>query len=141
MPARVRPSGELSTYSNYGTALAGYIVEQISDQSFEQYVEEHILKPLDMQHSTIRQPIPANLSDDLAVGYAYAEGTYHVEPFVYTQMPPAGSMFTTARAMANFMIAHLQDGQFDNTRILEANTMQQVHRQLFTNDPKVSGWA
>jgi CubicO group peptidase (beta-lactamase class C family) len=48
MPARVRPPGELSTYSNYGAALAGYIIEQVSGQSFEQYVEEHILKPLAM---------------------------------------------------------------------------------------------
>ena len=140
VPARVRPPGELSIYSNYGAALAGYIVERVSGQPFEQYIEEHILKPLDMQHTTLRQPIPANLVDDLAVGYTYADGAYYIEPFVYIQIPPAGSIFTTATDMAHFMIAQLEGGQFGGQHILQASTAQLMQQQHFTNDSHVSGW-
>ena len=141
MPARVRPPGKLSAYSNYGAALAGYIIEQVSGQSYEQYVEEHILKLLAMQHTTLRQPISMNLVDDLAEGYTYADGDYHVEPFVYIQTPPAGSMFTTATDMAHFMIAELEGGQFGEAHILQASAAQQMQQQLFTNDPHAGGWA
>ena len=141
LPAHVRPPGELSTYSNYGAALAGTIVEQVSGQPFEQYIEEHILKPLDMQHTTIRQPIPASMVDDLAIGYRYADGDYRIEPFVYIQISPAGSLLTTATDMAHFMIAQLEDGQFEGARILRTSTARLMQQQLFTNDPQVSGWA
>src|SRR5215470_7359597 len=57
MPARVRPPGELTAYSNYGYALAGYIVEQVAGIPFAQYVEQHIFQPLDMRSSTFRQPV------------------------------------------------------------------------------------
>ncbi|MFV9630163.1 MAG: serine hydrolase domain-containing protein [Methanosarcinales archaeon] len=56
MPARVRPPGEFIAYSNYGTSLAGYIVEEVSSMPFDVYIEENIYKPLDIQRSTFRQP-------------------------------------------------------------------------------------
>jgi CubicO group peptidase (beta-lactamase class C family) len=66
MPARIYAPGEVVTYSNYGTTLAGYIVEQVSGLSFEQYIEENILNPLGMTHSTFLQPLPPELAGDLA---------------------------------------------------------------------------
>ncbi len=92
MPARVRLPGELLAYSNYGTGLAGYIVEQVSGMPFEQYVEENILKPLDKYNSTFQQPLPLYLQADMAVGYTYRNGVYRAEPFEYIHIPPAGAM-------------------------------------------------
>ncbi|MFY0566517.1 serine hydrolase domain-containing protein [Archangium lansingense] len=69
MPARVHPPGEVGAYSNYGAMLAGYIIEQVSGRPFEQYIEENILKPLDMRHSTFRQPLPPGLAPDMSTGY------------------------------------------------------------------------
>ena len=43
MPARIRPPGEISAYSNYGAALAGYIVARVSGESYEDYVQQHLL--------------------------------------------------------------------------------------------------
>ena len=62
MPARVFPPGEVMAYSNYGTALAGYVVEQVSGMPFPEYVEKNVYQPLGMKHSTFRQPIPERLS-------------------------------------------------------------------------------
>ncbi|GCE06821.1 serine hydrolase domain-containing protein [Dictyobacter aurantiacus] len=139
IPARVRPPGMLASYSNYGAALAGYIVQQISGLPFERYIEEHIYQPLSMSHSTFRQPIPTPLSADQAEGYTYKDESYQAEPFQYIQEPPAGSMNSTATDMARFMLAHLQDGSLGTAQILQAATAQEMHRRQFTNDPRIPG--
>lgn len=141
MPARVYPPGELSAYSNHGVALAGYIIEQVSGIPFDQYVEENILNPLEMTYSTFRQPLPPELAANMAASYMYTSGVYRAQAFNYIQLSPAGSMSATATDMAKFMIAHLQDGRYEDTRILQDSTAQQMHSQLFTHDPRVSGWA
>jgi CubicO group peptidase (beta-lactamase class C family) len=141
IPARVRPPGELTAYSNYGAALAGYIVEQVAGMSFEQYVEQHLFQPLGMHSSTFRQPVPASLSADLSQGYTYINGVYRPDPFEAVQPAPAASMSATATDMANFMIAHLQNGRFGNQRILQEATAKEMHAQHFTNDPRVPGMA
>jgi CubicO group peptidase (beta-lactamase class C family) len=141
IPARVRPPGEMTAYSNYGGALAGYIVEQVSGMPFEQYIQEYIYEPLGMHHSTFRQPVPPELAANLAVGYTYAGGQFQTEGFEYIQTSPASSMSSTATDMSKFMIAHLQDGRYGDARILQETTAQQMHKQLFTNDPRISGMA
>jgi CubicO group peptidase (beta-lactamase class C family) len=140
MPDRVRPAGELITYSNYGAALAGYIVELISGLPFEQYVETYIFEPLSMSHSTFLQPLPADLEDQLAISYSYDSG-YVPGKFDYVNLRPAGAMSSTAQDMANFIIAHLQDGKFEDNQILKPETTHQMHSQLFTNDERLDGMA
>ncbi|HLW34038.1 MAG TPA: serine hydrolase domain-containing protein, partial [Chthoniobacterales bacterium] len=58
LPARIFPPGKIPSYSNYGFTLAGYIVERVSGEKFERYVDNHILKPLKMNNSTFDQPLP-----------------------------------------------------------------------------------
>jgi CubicO group peptidase (beta-lactamase class C family) len=140
MPARVLPPGRLTSYSNYGTALAGYIVEKISGMPFEDYIEENIFEILDMQQSTFRQPLPSHLTGDMSVGYTYEKGIYMPHGFEYINgLAPAGSMSTTATDVAKFMIAHLQQGKYGENRILEEETAKLMHTQLFTHDPRVDG--
>lgn len=140
MPARVRPPGEVTTYSNYGVALAGYIAEQVSGAPFDDYIEANILNPLNMNHTTTRQPLPSDLVPDMSMCYTYADAGYQAGySFLYLQIQPAGAMRTTVTDMANFMIAHLQNGIYGNSRILQNATAEQMHSQLFTNDPKVNG--
>ena len=141
MPARVRPPGEFAAYSNYGLSLAGYIVEQVSGMPYDRYVEENILEPLDMRHSTTRQPPPPDLAGRTSVGYTYEDGGYEARGFEFYNIAPAGSMSATATDMANFMIAHLQNGRFGDERILEEGTAKEMHRRHFSNDPRVNGIA
>ena len=61
-PRQVTPAGEGFQYSNTGMALAGYIVEQVSAEPFDRYVDSHILQPLGMIHSSFLQPIPPPLA-------------------------------------------------------------------------------
>ncbi len=69
LPARIFPAGSRIAYSNYGAALAGHLVEQASGVPFEQYMDEHVMRPLDMRHSTFSQPLPSSLASVAAIGY------------------------------------------------------------------------
>ncbi len=138
LPARVRPPGEVTAYSNYGAALAGYIVESTSGIPFEQYIETYLFEPLEMTHSTFRQPVPANLQPEQANAYTYAD-SFQPLPFEYIAAAPMGSMSTTAVDMVHFMQAHLQDGAFEGRRILTPEIARQMHTRQFANDQRLSG--
>ena len=138
IPARVRAPGIVSSYSNYGTALAGYIVERVSGQPFQEYAEEHIFAPLGMQHSTFRQPLPENLAVSASENYQYADGKFQEKPFMFLHAASMGEGHVTVTDMAKFMVAHLA---VEDSPILKATNARQMHSQLFRHDPRVSGFA
>ena len=137
IPVRVRPPGDVISYSNHGTGIAAHIVEQVSGMSWDSYVEENILRPLRMTHTTFRQPVPETLSANASKGYTYSEGEFQEKAFVYVPLAPVASASTTATDMANFMIAHLNQGRFDNSRIFDPETARQMHGALFRHAPQV----
>jgi CubicO group peptidase (beta-lactamase class C family) len=140
IPARIFPPGKVVAYSNYGTALAGEIVAEVSGERFEQYAANHILEPLGMRHSTFLQPPPSGMLQDAALGYEINEnGSPQPGSFEFVQTRPAGALSATATDMARFMIAHLQDGQFGNVRILQAQSAQDMRRQYYAFHPQLPG--
>ncbi len=139
MPPRIFPPGKVVAYSNYGATLAGYIVQRVSGEPFDQYVEDHILKPLAMSHSTFVQPLPAALRDDMATGYITATDKTTV-PFEVIEAYPAGSFTSSATDMAKFMIMQLQDGRFDGNTILPAATAQLMHSPHYSAAPDMNGY-
>ncbi|HZW03629.1 MAG TPA: serine hydrolase domain-containing protein, partial [Anaerolineaceae bacterium] len=140
IPTRVFPPGEISAYSNYGAALAGYIVQRVSGVPFDRYVEQNIFQPLSMAHSSFRQPLPADLAGDMSVGYRDAGGELLPGGFEYVVPYPAGSLSSSALDQAAFMIAHLQDGQLGEARILQAETARQMHSLQYAYDDRLDGW-
>lgn len=137
IPARIFPPGTVPAYSNYGAALAGYIVERVSGLPFEQYVDENIFKPLGMTHSTFVQPLPSALAPNMSNGYKLASDG--AKPFEGIVPFPAGSMSSSGADMARFMLAHLQDGQLDGARILRPETARLMHSRLFALDAASNG--
>jgi hypothetical protein len=141
MPARVRPPGSLSAYSDYGTALAEHIVERVSGQPFEQYLRENLLEPLGMKRSLFGRTVPPELAADLALGHTLDGGRPRAWPRERVVVASSGSLSTTATDLARFMLAHLQGGQYEGQRILREETVRTMHRQHFTHDARLSGWA
>ena len=138
-PARIYPPGTVPAYSNYATAMAGYIVQRVSGEKFDDYIENHILKPLGMTHSTFRQPLPDALKDMMSNGYDVA--SQPAKPFEYVEAAPAGSSSVTASDMAHFMITHLQDGTYEGTQILRPETAKLMHARQFENLPGMNAMA
>lgn len=52
-PAQIYRPGEVCSYSNWGAALAGYVVECITGQNYADYVHQNIFEPLGMEHTAI----------------------------------------------------------------------------------------
>jgi CubicO group peptidase (beta-lactamase class C family) len=137
-PARVRPPGEFVAYSNYGTALAGHVLAEGSDATFTEYVDERIFTPLAMDDTTYAQPLPARLEPRRAIGYTYQNGEYRAhDPVVWTLPPEGGSLRTTATDVGRFMLAHLNEGAYGSERVLEAETVREMHSRQFTKSEAV----
>jgi CubicO group peptidase (beta-lactamase class C family) len=125
VPPRVTDAGSTPAYSNYGATLAAYIVERVSGEAFDDYVERHIFTPLEMTHSSFRQPLPEALQPLMSKGYKVASG--EAKPFEIISVAPAGSLSSSGGDMARFMIAHLQKGAFGSGRILQEATAVKMH--------------
>ncbi|HEY1562631.1 MAG TPA: serine hydrolase domain-containing protein [Caulobacteraceae bacterium] len=137
VPPRIFAPDEGPGYSNYGASLAGYIVQRVSGEKFEDYVERHIFAPLGMSRSTFVQPLPGALSPDMSVGYKMSG-----EPgdgFEIISMPPAGSLSSTGDDMAKFMIAQLQNGSYNGAQILTAPTAVAMHTTAWHDFPDLNG--
>lgn len=126
VPERIHVPGATPAYSNYATALAGYIVQRVSGEPFDAYVARHIFQPLGMAHSSFSQPLPPALLAQVSKGYDKAsDGT--PKDYEFISLAPAGSLAATGADMARFMIAHLQDGAYGDARILGAETARTMH--------------
>jgi CubicO group peptidase (beta-lactamase class C family) len=116
--------GTVWNYCNESAALAGYLVEVINPDSlsFEGYCQEHIFTPLGMNHSSFFQ---ANLRmDNAAVPYAW-NGQQYV-PYQHIGFPdyPDGQLRTSVNQLARHLIAFMQHGRIDSTRILDSTTVE-----------------
>ena len=138
MPARVRPPGTHASYSNYGAALAGYIVERISGQTWSNYVEQHILAPLAMTSTNSQLDMKPELKASLAKGYWFRDGEFQATPYDFGHDGPAGLMSTTADDMTRFMLAILNDGAYTGGRILSPESMRIMRQPLFDIHPAIA---
>lgn len=124
VPARIYPPGQVPAYSNYGVALAGYIVQRLSGVPFADYVDRRILAPLGMKQSSFHQPLPEALRPHVSRGYQRASARAEAYEIA---VGPAGNAASTGADMARFMIAHLRDGEYEGARILKEETARTMH--------------
>ena len=132
VPQRIFAPGTTPAYSNWGTALGGYLVERVSGMSFDNYVEQRIFAPLGMTNSTFRQPLPARLKPFMAEGYSRA--SEDPAPFEVVVPAPAGAMTSTSADMAKFMLAHLEGGK----GILSPEAWKTMHNSSLTFIPPLN---
>lgn len=131
-PKRIYAAGTTPSYSNYGTALAGYIVERVSKMSFDDYVERRIFQPLGMTRSTFRQPLPKDFAPWMATGYR--KGSAGPSKFEIVGPAPAGALSSTGADMAKFMIAHLDGG----AGLMKPETARMMHDTPLTILPPLN---
>ena len=120
-PVQVFAPGTTPAYSNYGMLLAGYIVEEVSGEKFEDYVQAHVLEPAGMDSSTFEQPLPERLAGRMANGYKTSGGL--AQPFELIESP-AGAMTTSGTDAGRFMLAMLNQSQ--GSALLKGETWRQM---------------
>ena len=129
-PRRMYPPGQIPAYSNYGVGLAGYIVQRVSGEPFENYVEDHIFQPLGMAHSSFRQPLQPALLSFASDGYK-SNTEKPAVGFEIINPAPAGALSTVAPDMGRFAQALLNGGELDGHRILKTETLDQMWTRQF----------
>jgi CubicO group peptidase (beta-lactamase class C family) len=142
MPARINPPGSYISYSNFGITLAGYIAEEVSGMSWEDYIQQYILGPLGMEYATGFQPVPGNLEAYLSNGYSFQQGRFVRQTFENIGIhAPAGGVSASAESMSRFMIAMLNDGEFNGNRILQSESAAEMRERAFLIDERVNNMA
>ncbi len=127
-PRRVRAPGVVTSYSNYGTALAGAMVAFIEKTQWQDLIERDILSPLGLTHTSGREPYPARadlpapmaerLARDVSRGFRWNGVTHVAREFEFiTQTAPAGAMSASARDVARYMLLLLGDGTLDGVTV------------------------
>ena len=138
-PARIFPPGKVPSYCNYCVTLEGYIVQRVSGEGFDDYLDKHIFAPLGMSSSTFRQPLPSQFAEQISTGYRTAS-----QPPGYFELvgpAPAGSLSTTGADMARFMIAQMQAYSGTQTPLLGHETAQRMQTTMFRAVPPSLGMA
>ncbi len=137
----VQKPGSMITYGGYGTALAGYLITQVKNISFEVYIDDNIFKPLNMENSTFNQALPNHLKEKVVTTYNYEEDKDQFIPteFLYVRTPPTGALSTTADDMGKLLIALLNKGEFKENRILDENTVEKILNRQFSTHPILPG--
>lgn len=129
-----REPNTVSRYSNQGYNVLGYIVEKVSGMSYEQYIKEKILEPLKMNNSLVRLD-----NNNTAKGYEMSDDSYEVSPMPYQYTSGSAGIISTAKDMENFMLAHLNNGEFNGNRILKEETSKLMQSKQFANNEVFAG--
>ncbi len=99
------PPGTRMSYCNTGPAVAAYIVEKLTGQRFEDFVEQRLFRPIGMKTATYFPPPPGT-----------ATTLYHSDgktPYPYWNVlyRPAGSINASAQDMAAYVAFYLNRGK------------------------------
>jgi CubicO group peptidase (beta-lactamase class C family) len=152
---RVREPGTVSVYSNYGASLAGAMVAYVSGQSWQDYAEQHVLRPLGMATATYREPyptavaqarglaapMPAATAAKVTDGFTYAAGALRQQAFEYASVvAPAGALSASANDMAAYMRALLDPALMQSAGVMRADTALAMRAPLFGNTPELGQW-
>ena len=151
-PRRVHAPGAISSYSNYGAALAGEAVTYTSGRPYERLIEEEILLPLGMAHTTFREahgvrkglpgPMPAALVPDIADGYRWTPMGFARRDYEFIgQIAPAGAASSTAGDMARYMLMQLAGGQYGGATVYGPQAAQAFREPLRKTPTGINGWA
>jgi CubicO group peptidase (beta-lactamase class C family) len=142
MPDVVREPGTLSIYCNPCTTTLGFMIEDISGQTLQDYLKENVFTPLGMTHTAVVTEHNPQ-SKDIVVQYAFGPGAAPVAlpyPNITPFLAYAGAINSTAGDMAKYLIAHIQEGSGSGPKLMKPATFKLMHARHRGNEPNTSGF-
>lgn len=137
------PPGTTFQYSNFNYVIAGLIVQVVSGQSYEAYVQQHIFAPLHMDNSFTLTSQGTTMHNGMATGYRWWFGL----PFPFNSHGnppadiPAGGISTSAEDMTHYLIAQLNSGSYRHTSILSPASIAVLHTPVVFPQSSTSQYA
>lgn len=140
----IAPPGERYEYSNANYVTLGMIIQAVTGQPYEIYIREKIFKPLEMQNSFTSKTEAQQ--HGLAIGYQKWFGI----PIASPNLPfsrsslPAGQLILSAEDFGHYLIAQLNDGNFQNVSVLSPEGISELHNPAVlmsdSTDYYAMGW-
>ncbi len=125
----LKPNAEIKNsffYSNTGYGLAGQIIENVTNKSWEYNLNEKLLKPLKMYHTTSSINNMLN-SSNYSVGYGkHGKVQKKVPYFEFGHIKPGGAIISSANDMGNWLIAWLNKGKFKGKQVIPENFINEA---------------
>jgi CubicO group peptidase (beta-lactamase class C family) len=118
--AHWRP-GEKFRYANPGPAIVGYLIQKISGQSFDDFLEQRVLRPIGMTNASFR-------SDNPALSLSYQPGSSTPEPYWHMSIRPTGALHASAEEMAALVQFLLLEGEVQGKRLLQPDLARRMER-------------
>lgn len=116
-------------YNNLMFAGVGYIIEQQSGKTWEQFVQDRILQPLEMKSTSytiaemVKQP-------EHGVGYTEKRDSfalYHIPYYEDTDgVAPCGAIVSNIQDLSHWLIALMNDGKYRGNQVLPADVLKQT---------------
>lgn len=118
-------------YNNLMYATISYIVENITNQTWEQYATEHILEPLNMRHTNF-SVTDSQTTEDYALPYIENDGEIKEVPFRNIDtVGAAGCINSTIEDMANWVLLHLNNGKFGDHELISSELFNKcIHHTI-----------
>lgn len=129
----------MTSYSNIGYAMIGAVIEHISGRSFPEYMQDFLLDPLEMHHSSFYAALDDTMESRRAIGYEFINGSFQAAPINYQFNSPAAGLRSTAGDMAHVVQMLLNEGQFRGQRILSESSVKTILSRQFSNHPDLPG--
>ena len=148
-PHRVLPPGKIEVYSNYGAALAGVIVSQVSGMSWEEFAERQVLRrsacglhvprsvaPRPGEGSGPPKPIDGTAAAMLSRGFRWRNDRLEeAPPEFFAHYAPAGGMVASANDMAAYMRALLDPESLAESGVLTVQSFRTLLEPLASDTP------
>lgn len=119
-------------YSNAGFQLLGYLIEQITNQTLIDYIEENIFNPLNMTSSGFEY---SNFGEKNAIPYEWKDGENFEFPIYNINVTGAGNLRSTIQDMARYLITYINQGEYNGIQLLNPESI----KLILSNHVSLSG--
>ena len=128
---------EKGYYSNIGYLVLGYLIGEITNSTFKEYVKNNIFEPLEMNDSCFHT---YNINQSKkATSYIHRFGIYLPLPdYYHCGFASVAGMKTTVEDLSHFLIANMNKGIYKGTRILNESTVELMHNDIYPADTEHS---
>lgn len=134
----IRPEicpGTKYAYCNFCFGGLGLILEHLSGETFNDYMDEHILKPLGMTHSHFYET--DDIVKNLATGYTQVLGKYEAVPFMRYPVTPMCGLYSSVNDMSRYLIGLLNNGRLEQAQILKPETLSLMFSPHYSVDTRL----
>jgi len=125
--------GKNFAYLNSGWSLLGLIIENVSEKSYPEFINDEILEPLEMERSTFEYD--ENKEDIMKPYFTDEEGT---EQTAYPKRGimgyPTGGLWSSVNELANYLIMNMNDGEFKGKQFIDKSLLQKMHTGQISRD-------